>query len=115
MNYYISVLKQYAEFSGRTGRKEFWMFVLINFVISFVIGVIGYIIKMEMLSILYSLAVMIPSVAVSIRRLHDINKSDWMLLVSLIPLAGWIWLIVLMATKGDEGENQYGSVPAVIG
>ncbi len=114
MNYYISVLKQYAEFSGRTARKEYWMFVLINFVISVVIGVVGNAINMEMLSTLYSLAVMIPGLAVSIRRLHDINKSGWMLLVSLIPIVGLIWLIVLMATKGDEGENQYGPAPVAL-
>lgn len=113
MNYYISVLKQYAEFSGRSGRKEYWMFVLFNFIISLGISFIAKSMEMPMLSTVYSLAIFLPSLGVGIRRLHDVNKSGWMLLVSLIPLVGFIWLIVLMATKGDESENQYGPAPVL--
>lgn len=113
MNYYISVLKQYAEFSGRSSRKEYWMFVLFNIIISVGISFIAQSMDMPMLSTVYSLAVFLPSLGVGIRRLHDVNKSGWMLLVSLIPLVGWIWAIVLLATKGDEGENQYGPAPVL--
>ncbi len=113
MNYYISVLKQYAEFSGRSSRKEYWMFVLFNFIISLGISFIAQSMDMPMLSTVYSLGIFLPSLGVGIRRLHDVNKSGWMLLISLIPLIGWIWIIVLMATKGDEGENQYGPAPVL--
>lgn len=63
---------------------------------------------------LYSLALLIPGLAVRVRRLHDIGKSGWMILVGLIPLIGAIWLIVLYATEGTPGENQYGPNPKVI-
>lgn len=111
MKWYLSVLKKYAEFSGRASRREYWMFVLINILISIGVSIIGNMIKMPTLTSLYSLAVLLPSLAVGVRRLHDIGKSGWMLLVSLIPLIGIVWLIILMATSGDEGENEYGMPP----
>ncbi|KUK79417.1 MAG: Uncharacterized protein XD95_0401 [Microgenomates bacterium 39_7] len=88
------------------------MFILINFLISIGVSIVGNIIKMPTLTSLYSLAVLLPSLAVGVRRLHDIGKSGWMMLISLIPLIGIFWLIILMATSGDEGENEYGMPPA---
>lgn len=118
MNWYLKVLRQYADFNGRARRKEYWMFVLIN--IMFMLVAMGF---DNMLSIdfggagygpiylIYSLALVIPSFAVGIRRLHDTGRSGWMMLLSLIPLIGQIWLIVLFATEGNPGVNEYGSNP----
>lgn len=115
MQYYIDVLKKYAVFTGRASRAEYWYFVLFNVIISIVLGIIDGMLSggqgSNTLGSLYSLAVFIPGIAVGVRRMHDINKSGWMLLVSLIPIVGWIWAIVLLATKGDTSKNQYGEVP----
>ncbi len=104
---YIAVLKKYAEFDGRTTRSEFWYFVLASVIVGLLIGFIS-----DSLGILYYLVVLVPSVAVGARRLHDIGNSGWMQLVSLIPLVGPIWLIILLATK-STGDNQYGKVVEV--
>ena len=120
MDWYLKVLKQYADFNGRARRKEYWMFVLFNVIISIVLTFIDLAIGTStgtgsgMLGSLYSLAVLIPGIAVGVRRLHDIGKSGWMLLVVLIPLIGAIWLIVLFARDGDPGENEYGPNPKEI-
>jgi len=112
MEWYLKVVRDnYANFKGRARRKEFWMFVLFNFIISFTLGIVGYIIGTPLLSNLYSLAIFIPSIAVAVRRLHDIGKSGWWLLIAFIPIIGFIWLIVLYATEGDSGPNEYGEDP----
>ena len=111
MNWYLDVLKKYADFKGRARRKEYWMFVLFNVIISIVISAVGALIEMPLLGNLYSLAVLLPGLAVGVRRLHDINKSGWYILIALIPLIGAIWLLILLAKEGDVGENQYGPNP----
>lgn len=112
MNWYLKVLNQYADFAGRARRKEYWMFVLFNALFAFLATSIDQVLGYDVgISGLYSLAVFIPTLAVGVRRLHDINKSGWMILVGLIPLVGWIWLIVLSATEGESGVNQYGNNP----
>lgn len=117
MNYYISVLKKYAVFSGRATRSEYWYFVLISFIISAILSVIDRVIgsasgtNLGTLGSIYSLAILIPALAVSARRLHDIGKSGWMILVNLIPFVGWIWFIVLTVTDSNPGENKYGPNP----
>ena len=117
MNYYIAVLKKYAVFSGRATRAEYWYFVLFNIIAIVVLSVADIILtgvtekNIGFLNIIYSLAVLIPSLAVAIRRLHDIGKSGWWLLVSLIPLIGSIWLLILMVTDSAAGDNQYGPNP----
>lgn len=105
------VLENYANFNGRARRSEYWYFFLANFIASLVLGIVDSVIGIQILSGLYSLAVLVPSIAVAVRRLHDINKSGWFLLVVFIPLIGAIWLIVLFCTEGDRGQNQYGSDP----
>ncbi len=101
--FYTDVLKNhYLDFEGRATRKQFWMFVLINFIIVFLIGFVGQLLLDDIgswLSNLYSLAVLLPSIAIAIRRLHDIGKSGWWLLIGLIPVVGWIILIVFYATE----------------
>jgi uncharacterized membrane protein YhaH (DUF805 family) len=117
MSWYIEVLKKYATFSGRARRKEYWMFVLFNIIFSIVATVIDNLLGTTqesgygILSSIYSLAVLVPGLAVSVRRLHDIGKSGWWLLIALIPLIGAIWLLVLTVTDSQPGDNEYGPNP----
>ena len=112
MNWYLEVLKKYAVFSGRARRQEYWMFVLINMIISFALGFIeGLFGGPGAISYIYSLAVLLPSIGVCIRRLHDTDRSGWWLLISFIPLIGAIMLIIFTATEGTAGDNQYGTNP----
>lgn len=111
MDWYLKVLKQYADFNGRARRKEYWMFFLVNIGVSIVLGIVGAVIKFPFLGALYSLAILLPGIAVSIRRMHDIGKSGWLLLVGLIPFIGAIVLLVWAATEGTSGANEYGPDP----
>ncbi len=112
MNWYILSLQKYAEFNGRSRRSEYWYFVLFNILISVVIYLIdAAIISFGLLGILYSLAILIPGIAVSIRRLHDTGRSGWNLLLALIPLIGAVILIVFMLQDSTEGQNEYGVCP----
>ena len=99
MHYYIEAIKKYAVFNGRSSRKEYWMFVLFNFIISFGLTLIDS--NNTILSDIYNLAVLIPSIAIGVRRMHDVGKSGWFL---LIP----IYNFILTLTKGTEGDNKYG-------
>ena len=121
MNYYLDVLKKYAVFSGRAARKEYWMFVLWNFIIGvllgIVVGVIDNVINSQALTVvsyLYSLAVLIPSLAVFFRRLHDTGRSGWWILIGLIPAIGAIVLIIFMVLDSQPGDNKYGSNPKMV-
>jgi uncharacterized membrane protein YhaH (DUF805 family) len=111
MNWYIEVLKKYAVFSGRARRKEYWYFVLFNLIIYIILSIIDYAINSAILSTIYSLGVLIPSIAVAVRRLHDTNRTGWWLLIGLIPIIGWIVLIIFMVLDSQKGENQYGPNP----
>ena len=104
MNYYLSVLKNYAKFDGRARRAEYWSFALFNLIASVIVGIIAGIVKIELLGNLYSLAVLLPSIAVGVRRMHDVGKSGWYL---LIP----IYNLILAVTEGDKGDNEYGPDP----
>lgn len=110
MNYYVQVLKKYAVFSGRARRKEYWMFVLFNIIVAVVLSFIdsaaGFSSSGEagVLSSIYQLAVFIPSLAVAVRRMHDVNKSGWFI---LIP----IYNLILACTAGTKGENRFGPDP----
>ncbi len=107
MKYYLEALKKYAVFHGRAGRKAYWMYflftVVISLALSLVEGLLGLFPENEasVLSTLYQLAVLIPSIAVSVRRMHDVNKSGWFI---LIP----IYNFVLAVTTGTKGENRFG-------
>lgn len=111
MNYYIDAFKNYVNFKGRARRKEYWMFVLFNFIVAIVLSIIDSLIGITILSTIYSLAVIIPSLALCFRRLHDIGKSGAWILLGLIPLVGEIILIVFFCTDSQAGENQYGPNP----
>ena len=114
MNWYLKVLKQYAVFSGRARRKEYWMFFLFNLLISlalaFMEGLLGIARNNDqsVLSNIYSLAVLIPSIAVGIRRMHDTNRSGWWLLLPIVNL-------IFLAQDGQSGENRFGPDPKATG
>ena len=115
MEWYLAVLKKYFVFTGRARRKEYWMFVLFNIIIALALSILSLIPGIgklfSVLSIIYSLAVLIPGLAVSVRRLHDTNRTGWLLLLGLIPLVGFIILIVFTVEEGKPGDNQYGANP----
>jgi uncharacterized membrane protein YhaH (DUF805 family) len=121
LNWYLEVLKKYTVFDGRAGRPEYWYFVLFNFIAGIVLGIADSLLgtfssgaRIGLLGGIYSLAVLCPSIGVGIRRLHDIGRSGWWLLIGLIPLVGWIILIIWAATESDTGANQYGPGPSAI-
>lgn len=117
MNWYIEVLKKYAVFDGRARRMEYWMFVLFNVIISIVLGVIDNVlgtvteIGQGLLGLVYSLGVLLPGIAVTIRRLHDTGRSGWYILLGFIPCIGAIILLVFMVQDSDAGDNEYGPNP----
>ena len=145
IKYYVEALKKYATFSGRARRKEFWYFGLMNFIIATILGLLLFLsignslmeiingqgdipvlgIIVAIIYSLYSLAILIPGLAVGVRRLHDVGKSGWFLLIpyggillQIIPLIGTlaslglnIWFIVLMCKDSQVGENKYGADP----
>lgn len=116
MEYFIHALKNYAVFSGRARRKEYWMFMLFQFIFGIGALFLDNLIDPSpnsagVISGIYSLAILLPSLTVGVRRLHDIGKSGWFTLIVLVPLVGAIWLLVLDCTAGDLGPNQYGQDP----
>lgn len=112
MSYYIECLKKYATFSGRARRKEYWMFVLFSAIFCICFNIIDALLATSgMISALYQLAVFIPGIAACCRRLHDINKSGWWLLICLIPLIGAILILIDLCHNSSPGENKYGPNP----
>lgn len=125
MQWYLKVLKQYADFSGRARRTEFWMFVLFSAIVSIILGLIDTLIGTAsfvgrgtsftyspgILQWLYGLAVLIPTLAVGVRRLHDTDRTGWWWLIWLIPIVGQIVLIVFWCIDGVRGPNRYGPDP----
>jgi uncharacterized membrane protein YhaH (DUF805 family) len=111
MEYYLDAWRNYVNFKGRATRKQFWMFVLINILISIGLQIIEAIlgfVDMELLSGLYGLAVLLPGLAITARRLHDVNKSAWWLLLLLIPFIGGLVILIFNVMKGTDGTNKYG-------
>ncbi len=107
LNWYILVLKNYVGFDGRATRSELWYFVLVNFLVSLIINTLS-----ATLGIVYALAVLLPSIAVGVRRMHDIGKSGWWLLVGLIPIVGLFVLLYFYVQPSDEGQNAFGPAAA---
>ena len=115
MKWFVKCMKQYADFGGRARRTEYWMFVLFNVIFAIVAMILDNILGLTIGDLtygvfyfLYGLTVLIPGLAVAVRRLHDIGKSGWMILITIIPLIGAIWLLVLLMTDSNPGENEYG-------
>jgi uncharacterized membrane protein YhaH (DUF805 family) len=112
MSWYLAVLRNYAGFDGRARRTEYWMFALVNFIIDFVLYILAIAVHpLIFLVILYDLAVLVPGLAVACRRLHDIDKSFWWILIGLIPFVGGIILLVFACLPGTPGQNRYGPDP----
>jgi uncharacterized membrane protein YhaH (DUF805 family) len=118
MNWFLQALKRWSDFNGRSRRMEYWMFVLFNIVIGTVLSFIDYMLGMlntttgvGPLGGLFSLAMLIPGIAVTIRRLHDTGRSGWWILIVLVPVIGAIWLLVLMVLDSHRETNAWGPSP----
>jgi uncharacterized membrane protein YhaH (DUF805 family) len=108
MNWYIEVLKKYAVFDGRARRKEYWMFFLFNFIIAFALGFFAGLAGLPaFVAQIYSLAVLIPAIAVGIRRMHDTDHSGWWLLFPIVNL-------IFAVTEGTRGDNRFGPDPKAV-
>jgi uncharacterized membrane protein YhaH (DUF805 family) len=120
MNAYVYCMRHYADFSGRASRSEYWLFVLGFIIIYAVCLFIDFAILgipqsgVPALSAIAYLVHFIPGLAVLVRRLHDIDRSGWWLLISLVPVIGGIWLLVLLCTEGTYGPNRFGPGPEPI-
>ena len=110
-----SGLRKYSQFSERAPRSEYWYWVLLNILGGIVIGLFDtFILRMPQirpLGIIFSLAMIIPNISVTIRRLHDINRSGWWEFLLFVPILGWIVLLIWMCTKGSENTNRFGDNP----
>jgi uncharacterized membrane protein YhaH (DUF805 family) len=116
VNWYLEALRKYAVFSGRARRKEYWMFCLFYVIFAIVLVIIDSILGIGgedggLLSGLFVLAMLIPSIALTVRRLHDTDRSGWWLLIGLVPLIGGIILLVFTVEDSQSGENRYGPNP----
>ncbi len=118
MNWYLEVLKKYAVFNGRARRKEYWYFLLFSILISLALAFVDDMLGtfsakagLGLLGGIYFLAVMIPGLAVSVRRLHDTSRSGWWVLIALIPFIGSIILLIFTVLDSTPGENAYGENP----
>jgi len=114
MNWYLAVLKNYVGFEGRASRTEFWMFALFNAIIAVVLNIIwrAGVDAFLYIYILYALAVLLPSLAVAVRRLHDTGRSGLWYFIVLVPIVGVIMLLIWFCQPSQPGPNQYGAVPS---
>jgi len=118
MKWYLEVLRKYAVFGGRARRKEYWFFMLFNLLITIVLCIVDLVTGtlnaksgLGLISGLYSLAVLIPSLAVSVRRLHDINKSGWWIFIAIVPIIGQIIFFIFTLMDSKPEENAWGPSP----
>ena len=118
MSWYLKALKNYAGFSGRSRRREYWFFTLFSLLATIALSILDAIIfnlssetVLGMLTGVYGLAVIIPTLAVAFRRLHDTDRSGWWLLINLVPMIGSLIFIVLLLLDSQPGENRYGPFP----
>ncbi|MBL4830920.1 MAG: DUF805 domain-containing protein [Aliivibrio sp.] len=118
MNWYLMTIKQYVDFSGRARRKQYWFFTLINIILSLLLssldGLIGLFnvdAGLGLISGLYSLAILLPAIGVTVRRLHDTGRTGWWLLIGLIPLIGALVLLYFLVSNGEEQTNRFGTNP----
>jgi uncharacterized membrane protein YhaH (DUF805 family) len=106
-----SGFSNYVNFSGRACRSEYWYWALFVFLADLVALIIDWVLGVYFISSLFGLAVFLPGLAVAIRRLHDLDRTGWWILLSLIPIVGWIILIIWDCTKGTNGPNRFGPDP----
>lgn len=120
MNYFIAAYKNYATFSGRANRAQYWYFVVFYILVSFLLaladfflGTAGETKNIGFMGGIFALASFIPTVAIAVRRLHDTGRSGWWQLIIVIPIIGFLVLLFFLASKGNEGENKYGAKLAI--
>jgi uncharacterized membrane protein YhaH (DUF805 family) len=115
VHWYLAVLKKYAVFHGRARRKEYWFFTLVDIVITLVAVLLDRLLEFDgrfgLISAVYGLLVLLPALAVTVRRLHDTDRSGWWILLNLIPVVGWLVVLVFTVTGGTPGPNRYGADP----
>lgn len=118
MDWYLEVLRKYTVFTGRARRKEYWFFMLFNVLISLGLSIIDNVLGLILneagvgvLSGIYALAVLLPSIAVAVRRLHDSDRTGWWMLLVFLPVLGGLILLVFMVLDGNQGRNRYGEDP----
>ena len=112
MDWYMGVWKKFAVFDGRARRKEYWVFSSINMFVLMILYIVDvFIFPILFLMVIFYFAIFLPSLAVCVRRLHDIGKSGWWMLLSFVPIVGAIWLLVLFLTDSTPNENKYGPNP----
>jgi len=121
MNIYFTVLKKFSEFSGRSRMSEYWVFTLMNFIFMIIAILLDNLfgttitsLPFGVISIVYSLVLILPCIAVFVRRMHDTGKSGWNIFLSFIPLVGVVWLLALCITEGTAGDNEYGADPKAV-
>ncbi len=117
MDWYIKALRNYIGFGGRARRKEYWMFILVNLVLSVVLGILDNMLGLHIskdkgvLTTVYGVFIFLPYWAVQFRRLHDTDRSAWWLLLLLIPIVGWLIILAFNCQNGTPGANKFGSDP----
>ena len=113
MNWYIKVIKDFKNFSGRARRKEYWMFYLMNVIFGMIVAAVDMLIGFDrgLFSVVYSLFVLVPELSLTFRRLHDIDKSAWWLLLAFVPVVGAVVLLIFSLKEGTHGPNRYGEDP----
>jgi uncharacterized membrane protein YhaH (DUF805 family) len=111
MEYFMEAMRRYADFNGRSRRKAYWMFVLFNTIFSIICNVADGVLDTMFIGSIYGLVLLIPGLSAGARRLHDTGRSGWWQLLWLVPIIGWLILIVFYALDSHEGENDYGPNP----
>lgn len=112
LHWFLDPLKyHYADFDGRASREQFWMYIIGTLLVMAALTLLGS----GLLIGLVSLGLFVPNLAITARRLHDVDKSGWWMFITLIPLAGWIILIVFLAQSGQSGDNRFGTNPLAQG
>lgn len=120
MNEFMAVIKNYAGFTGRAGRREYWMFYLVYLVIYAGLAIASAVLPdalgsiFGILVLVFALGLLIPSIAVGVRRLHDSDRSGWWLLIALIPIVGIFWLLYLLIIEGTPESNRFGPSPVAL-
>jgi uncharacterized membrane protein YhaH (DUF805 family) len=112
MEYFTNALKKYADFSGRATRQEYWMYILFYMVFYIVLAVVEGVLGLSILTTVFSLGLLVPTISLAARRLHDTGRTGWWQLLSLVPIVGSIVLIVFLVQDSDD-DNPYGQNPKV--
>ncbi|MGR5236331.1 DUF805 domain-containing protein [Vibrio alfacsensis] len=120
-DWYLGVIRNYTGFSGRARRQEYWYFTLVNILVNLVMNIIDRILgnvfqidNFGLFGVLYALFILIPSLAVTVRRLHDTDRTGWWVLIAIIPIIGFLVMLYFLVQDSEEGTNQYGDNPKTV-